>query len=478
MRAIEGERTAVARRAALPPSGPKEILGRYVLLEEIGRGGMACVYRGCFQGIEGFQRTVVVKAMRQSLLNNPEIVEMFRDEAILSAKLTHPNIVRVHDFGVDDGVPYLVMEHLDGWNLERVWTRQRATGRTMPVESAVFIAREIANALSYAHEFKLEDGRRRAVVHRDVSPSNIMLSRDGTVRLLDFGIAKVKGGLAKTTGQVLRGKYGYLAPEQVDFAATDHRVDVFALGVVLYELLTGHHAFKRDNDVETLDRISAARVDPPSRLNPNVSATLDAIVLRALAKDPAQRYATAREMADALTADAAGSSYTLCTHLVRLFSDDPLPAARPTGLPARKRAASNPPLAAPHSQKPAQTAGAKAKTLAMSAATECHVDLALDRDEVATLAAPPPADPALVQAAARRAVRVPRPARVGWFGAIALLDAVALAAALLFCPEPHAQALVARARPPLERALGMARACAAELRVEPLFPLDAQLPPR
>jgi serine/threonine protein kinase len=451
-------------------SGPSRLLGRYALLEEIGRGGMACVYKARFQGIEGFQRTVVVKAMRSSLLNNPEIAQMFRDEAILSAQLEHPNIVKVHDFGIEEGVPYLVMDFLDGWNLERVWTRQRASGRTIPVESAVFVGREIANAIAYAHEFRREDGRQCPIVHHDVTPSNIMLSRDGAVRLLDFGIAKVKGGLARTTGQVLRGKYGYLAPEQVNFGASDHRVDIFSLGIVLWEMLTGQHAFKASNDVETLDRISEGRVDPPSRFNPNVGRDLDEIVLRALARDPRDRFATAAELSEALTANLAGSSYSLSTHLGRLFSDNvdvAAPSPPPPPAPSRNRRPSREPrLTAPPSAKPAVTAPPKARTLAMSAAPP----------ETRDWPAPPPAEVSeiiVVQMQAKAARRGPR---TRWLAAIALIDLVAILAALAFCPDARAQALVARARPQLERAVAIARQYVGDLRAQPLFPIDYALP--
>jgi serine/threonine protein kinase len=475
-----------AMATAMPSATPKRVLGPYHLVEEIGRGGMACVYLAQLEGMAGFRRTVVVKAMRASLLNNPEITDMFRAEAILSAQLNHPNIVRVHDFGVDDEVPYLVMEHLDGWDLERAWVRQRATGRAIPVECAVLIVREIMNALAYAHDFTDADGAHRAIVHRDVSPSNVMLSKDGTVRLLDFGIAKVKGGLSKTTGQVLRGKYGYLAPEQVEFRQIDHRVDIFSAGIVLWELLTGRPAFRSKDDAQTLDRIAAAKIEPPSKYNSTVSPALDGIMLRALARDPKDRFQSAREMADALTEETGGSSFSLSMHLDRLFGDDDdederqttvRPRTPPRGTNAPKATPSRPAKlhsvqapsrrdwAAPPSAKPVHVAGAAAATLAMS---PVHED---DLRPVDANQAPPPAEPQVVRA---QAVAQARKRRAGW--PILFVDLVAVLAVLWFCPNPTVQAVVARVRPHVEHVIAVGLPYA-NVTIEPLFPLDHELAP-
>jgi serine/threonine protein kinase len=279
--------------------------GPYLLTEQVGQGGMAVVYKAMRRGPGGFAKTVVVKAMLPTLSAQREFVAMFSAEARLMAALTHPNIVQVQDFGVVDNIPYLVMEYLPGRNVSQLRAQLAATRARLPVGAALTIVRELCHGLAFAHQFVDEEGRRRRVIHRDVSPSNVMVCRDGSVKLLDFGVAKIVGELELDVTQSLKGKYAYMAPEQVEHQPIDCRVDVFAAGVILHELLTGKRLFAANSELETLQRVAAAQVVAPSIDNRDVPRALDAIVKKALARAPGDRYATGAELAEALeTLDA------------------------------------------------------------------------------------------------------------------------------------------------------------------------------
>ena len=284
-----------------PASDPITV-GPYTLTQLIGQGGMAVVYKAKRNGPAGFEKTVVVKAMLPGLISRKELVDLFRAEAKLSAQLNHPNIVQVHDFGISDGVPFLVMEFLNGRNLTQLRAALGGQGGKLPVGAALAIARDVCHALAYAHDFVDSEGNRRQIIHRDVSPSNVMVCRDGGVKLLDFGVAKVAGQFDCDVTQSFRGKYAYMAPEQVNRQAIDRRVDVFAAGIVLHEMLTGKRLFAASSELETLERVSQAKVVAPSVDNRDVPRKLDALVKRALARDPQARFASGAEMAEALDA--------------------------------------------------------------------------------------------------------------------------------------------------------------------------------
>ncbi len=274
--------------------------GAYLLTECVGQGGMAVVYKATRQGPSGFEKTVVVKAMLPTLTAQKEFVAMFSAEARLMAQLTHPNIVQVHDFGVVDGIPYLAMEYLPGRNLSQLRAAVDASCLRVPLGAALAIVREVCHGLGYAHDFVDSEGRKRQIIHRDVSPSNVMVCRDGSVKLLDFGVAKIVGEFDYDVTQSFKGKYAYMSPEQVNHKPIDRRVDVFAAGVVLHELLTGKRLFAAGTELETLQRVSAAKVVAPSVDNREVPRALDAIVKKALAKDPSERYMSGAQMAEAL----------------------------------------------------------------------------------------------------------------------------------------------------------------------------------
>ncbi len=281
-----------------------EKFGRYVLLDRIGAGGMAEVFRAVMPGVEGFQRTFVVKRILAERAQSPYFVDMFVQEARINARLHHPNIVQVFDFGSVGGIYFLAMEYVRGRDVSEILRRLRSYDRSCPVGVAACIAQGVAAALGYAHALAGADGTPFNIVHRDVSPANIICLRAGGVKLLDFGIAKALGEPepeTEKTGQGLfKGKLSYLAPERIKDLPLDGRSDLFSLGVVLWELLAGHKLFRGKSDFQTLKNVTEMEIPAPSSFRPDVPPELDRIVARALARDPAERYATGQEMADEL----------------------------------------------------------------------------------------------------------------------------------------------------------------------------------
>jgi hypothetical protein len=276
--------------------------GRYVLVDRLGAGGMAEVFRAVAIGPEQFQRVVVVKRILPHLTENPSFVRMFIDEATLCGRLSHPNIIQVYEFGREEGSYFIAMEYVEGRNLATLLGQLSERGETVPVNVTADIVRQACLGLGYAHALAGSDGKPLHIIHRDVTPSNIMISYAGAVKILDFGIARVANmaRISSTDAGQVKGKSSYLAPEQVRGAPFDHRVDIFSTGIVLHEALTGRRLFKGANPVHTLELIEHLRIPAPSRLNPAVPARLDQIVVRALARDPAARYQSALDMAEEL----------------------------------------------------------------------------------------------------------------------------------------------------------------------------------
>jgi serine/threonine protein kinase len=295
--------------------------GKYTLFERIGRGGMADVYKGRVSGPQGFERTFVVKRILPHLSDDPTFIKMFVEEAKLSARLAHPNIVQIFELGAVEGEYFISMEYIRGRDLSET---MRAIWKTMGPprpELVAYIGREACRALSYAHSLADERGRPLGMIHRDVSPSNIMMSYEGAVKLLDFGIAKALGEAPETTKSgTMKGKYAYMAPEQTEGDDVDHRIDIFSCGIVLHEVLTGRRLFKGQNDVLTIERVRRCEVPPPSAQNPMVPPELDAIILKALARDRDKRWATAADMADALD-DVVHAARFQPGHLAQLLHD-------------------------------------------------------------------------------------------------------------------------------------------------------------
>jgi serine/threonine-protein kinase len=278
--------------------------GRYRLVEKLGEGGMAVVYRGVLDGPDRFARSVVVKRIRPAMSNDPDFQRMFAQEARVLALLHHPGIVQITDYGRDDGECFLVMEYVDGHDMNSILYACLTDDIVLPIEVACHVTLELAAAIGYAHALCDTDGSPIGLVHRDISPSNVFVGRHGAVKLLDFGIAKLSSSVASsevTRSGTLKGKIGYMSPEQADGRELDGRSDLFSLGILFHEMLTRRRLFRSKDDLETLRRIREAEVKPPSSARPQVGPELDAIVVKLLARDPAARFQTGEEVVEALS---------------------------------------------------------------------------------------------------------------------------------------------------------------------------------
>jgi serine/threonine protein kinase len=273
-----------------------ENYGKYQLLKRLAMGGMAQIYLARRKGAEASEELVVVKRILPHLAENVEFIRMFLDEAKIAARLAHPNIVTIHDLGAQDDSFFLAMEYIHGEDVRRMWKRAAAQGLEIPVPLACRVVIDACAGLDYAHKKTDLNGKPLGIVHRDVSPQNILVSFDGVVKVVDFGIAKAADQATVTRSGVLKGKYSYMSPEQAAGKRVDCRSDVFALGVVLYELITGTRLFKRSSDMQTLAAVAECQVTPPSQVNARVPADLDPIVMKALAKEPDARYAEAVQL--------------------------------------------------------------------------------------------------------------------------------------------------------------------------------------
>jgi hypothetical protein len=275
--------------------------GRYTLVRRVAVGGMAEIWKAKALGPAGFQKTVAIKRVLPQLAEDKDFIEMFIEEAKLAAELVHPNIVQIFDFGqVGPTEYYIAMEYVPGANVSRMQKAARERGGKIPHGIGIYLVAEAAKGLAHAHSYTDASGTPMRIVHRDISPQNILVTFEGGVKVIDFGVAKAAGRAQHTRTGALKGKYGYMSPEQVAGSEVDGRSDIFALGIVLHELLTGRRLFKADSDVQTLARVRECDVPPPSRLNPQLPLGLDAIVLQALAKDPDLRFRTAQEFRLAL----------------------------------------------------------------------------------------------------------------------------------------------------------------------------------
>jgi serine/threonine-protein kinase len=272
------------------------VIGRYALYEPIASGGMATVHLGRLLGPVGFSRTVAIKRSHPEMAADPEFVSMFLDEARLAARIRHPNVVSTLDVVALEGELFLVMDFVQGESLSRLMRASKTLGQKIPPPIACTIMAGALHGLHAAHEAKNERGEPLRIVHRDVSPQNILVGVDGIARVLDFGVAKAVGRVATTREGQIKGKLSYLAPEQLG-GSISRQSDIYAASVVLWEALTSERLFSADNPGELLSHILNRRVPPPSGLVPGLAPALDAIVLRGLAREPADRFATAREMA-------------------------------------------------------------------------------------------------------------------------------------------------------------------------------------
>jgi serine/threonine protein kinase len=285
-------------------------------------GGMARIYIGRSTGIGSFERHVVLKLITPERANDQTAVQMFLDEARLAAALNHQNVAQVFEVGEDGGIHYLAMEYVHGQDSRAVLAKAGSQGTRIPLELALTIVGGAAAGLHHAHERRGPDGVPLGIVHRDVSPSNIMIGYDGAVKLLDFGIAKAAARSVETQSGIIKGKFAYMAPEQCRGRDVDRRSDVFSLGIILYEISTQHRCFRADSDFDTMHRIVTGDVVRPTRLIPGYPQALEAIVMKALAVDPAQRYQTAGLLLEAIENFAMSSRMAMSTNGLGRFMRD------------------------------------------------------------------------------------------------------------------------------------------------------------
>jgi serine/threonine-protein kinase len=274
---------------------------RYRVLKRLASGGMAEVFVAESAGIEGFKKQVAIKRVLPALSRKEQFIAMFLDEARLSAHLSHSNVVSVFDIGVGDGTYFIVMEYVEGADLKNVMDHRKKIEQPVPVEEAVFVATKICQGLAYAHELTTADGRPLNIVHRDITPANVLITKYGEIKIVDFGLAKASSQLAESDQGVIKGKFGYLAPETVLELGVDHRVDVFAVGIILWEMLAGQRLFLGKTDYATVQAVARAEIPPLSEINPAVPQELDWILAQGLARDRDARYPTARDFGRDLT---------------------------------------------------------------------------------------------------------------------------------------------------------------------------------
>lgn len=301
-------------------------IGKYTLLDRIAAGGMAELHRALISGEHGFEKLIAIKRLLPHLADEEAVVTSFIDEAKLAALLQHRNIVQIYDFGSMEGTYFIAMEYLSGKDLHALLKSCSETGRRLGVEHAVFIALQVCEGLDYAHRLKDLQGTPLHIIHRDVSPQNVFIHYDGEVKIIDFGIAKAAGQSTKTQWGMLKGKVAYMSPEQAQGVPIDHRSDIFATGILLYEMVTGVRMFSGEA-MEVLSKVREAQFAPPETMAPDLPPELFGILHRALAADPEKRYSTCSEMAADLEEcllrhDLRPTSQGLARFMKDLFEDD------------------------------------------------------------------------------------------------------------------------------------------------------------
>jgi serine/threonine protein kinase len=274
--------------------------GKYLLLDRIAVGGMAEVYRAKFFGAERFEKILAIKKLLPNIAEDEEFVEMFINEAKLASQLTHSNICQIYDLGKIEGNLFIAMEYVWGKDLLQIVNYFRRRKEFMPPPMAAYIATRICEGIDYAYHKRGAQGMPLKIIHRDVSPQNILISYDGEVKIIDFGIAKATLHHSETQAGLLKGKFSYMSPEQVQGFPIDHRSDIFAIGTCLFEMLTRMSLFRGDNDFITLERVRKAEVPKPTDVNPKIPKSLEKIVMKALALDPKDRWQRAADFQDAL----------------------------------------------------------------------------------------------------------------------------------------------------------------------------------
>lgn len=310
---------------------------RYRVIKRLEAGGMAEVYLGEATGVEGFKKRVAIKRVLPHLAQNENFIRMFLDEARLSARLNHANIVSVFDISAREDTYFLIMEFVDGANLKKILESLQRRSQRFTLPEAVYVCAEACRGLSYAHELQDENGRALGIVHRDISPPNILLTKLGEVKVADFGLAKAGTQLSQTDPGVVKGKFSYLSPEAANGKEVDARADIFSLGIVLWEMLAGRRLFLGETDYATVKLVQQARIPRLSPLNNQVDVDFEEIMLKALAREPDNRFQSAHELGEALSGYLFHRQLKVTNHniavLVRsAISEDAMPAKNETSL--------------------------------------------------------------------------------------------------------------------------------------------------
>ncbi|MBI2567188.1 MAG: serine/threonine protein kinase [Candidatus Schekmanbacteria bacterium] len=304
-------------------------LGKYEIVRKIAAGGMAEVYLAKQIGPGGFAKFVVIKNIHSHLCGDDEFTTMFINEARLAAMLNHQNIVQTYDFGATSGTYYLAMEYIRGHDLRAIYRACQAHGNKIPFQLAIYITQQICKGLHYAHRLAGDSGEPLGLVHRDISPQNVLISYEGEVKITDFGIAVIDNrGDEDQTGS-FKGKISYMSPEQASGKPIDHRSDIFSVGIVLYELVVGQRLFQGDSDLETLRRIRSVDVPELTEVDPTLPPRMEQIIRRALAADPRLRYQTALELYEDLEQFCADHQVLNQAAFLASFVRDLFPEERP-----------------------------------------------------------------------------------------------------------------------------------------------------
>ena len=316
-----------------PLAMPPVLFGKYRLIKKLAQGGMAEIFVAKSTGAGGFEKTVIVKRILPRLSAHDKFVKMFVNEAKLTSALNHSNIVQIFDFGKVGADYFIAMEFVDGKDLRSIVRACRERARKIPMEFMLYTGVQITKGLEYAHTRTDADGAPMNLIHRDVSPQNVLLSRHGEIKLTDFGIAKATGGLNETVANEVKGNFGYMPPEQAAGMPLDPRADVYAAAMVLYELCTLRNPFADSNLMTVITRIRDMVPPPPSRFNPAVSKALDEILLRGLEKRPEDRWSSAGEMCAALSEELFPSPTELVQASFSSFLNSLFPPELPPSRP-------------------------------------------------------------------------------------------------------------------------------------------------
>ncbi|MCZ7686141.1 MAG: serine/threonine protein kinase [Sandaracinaceae bacterium] len=334
-----------------PTTPPPESLGRYRVVRRLGAGGMAEVFLAKTAGAEGTEKVLVVKRVLPTFARSAKFISMFVDEAKVAMRLNHPNIVQVYAFEQVSGELVLAMEYVDGLDLGRLIGTARREGRRLSHALSAFLVMEVAKGLDYAHNRKDESGVPMDIVHRDVSPQNVLISYDGVVKIADFGIARARL-VSEETG-VIKGKFSYMSPEQARGQRVDRRSDVYSLGVLLAELLMGRPMYPGQQGMEVLEQVREGRLTLPRQVDPSVPEELEQVVRRATAFDREERYQTARSLAGALSRWLHGQEELLdATDLERFIAEvAPREVTSPDGLALKSPGSADTHASVPHASR-------------------------------------------------------------------------------------------------------------------------------